>query len=552
MIYYILKDDFPQNCARVLIYAETLDKIKASIASTAKGNIAQSASIDIKLEKILHEILGKISEELKKRTGCASGRFKIIKKSSSMQVLIESAIPQTFAGIFRETLFNIQNKCFIAPEEVNQFICRSANGRNLPWNTSSTNMRYLLDYAVERNIKINFLDVLGVQIGQGHYSHTFSSTATFKASLLGSRVCKDKLLFEKFIASLGLPSTNSILCTRSNQDEIYSKFDSFRGHPLVVKPKNLDRGIAVTTDIFTLEHLKQAVRTGLQHSNVLLIQRKLFGDTFRVNTANGKLISCLRRKKAQIVGDGTSSIGKLLANFLTSKDYLKKCEAWGKNLIDERHVIELIERNGYKLDKIAAPNEIIEISTTHNANNGATTTDVAKADIHPSYLEVSELLTHALNLDFMGVDWISEDFSRPWFETSSTILEANNMPQIGERAAGATYAGIFKEFPCKNMQFAFASHCISGSAIQLSKLAKEIESKEFYGSYGLFMWVNNEYFHIYRGTRKIGFCTMEKFISIIQRRPDAENAVIFFDPLDEHQSRVFSHYKNFCREGRLN
>ena len=51
--------------------------------------------------------------------------------------------------------------------------------------------------------------------------------------------------------------------------------------------------------------------------------------------------------------------------------------------------------------------------------------------IHPDNLKAALMATELFGLDMAGIDIISTDISRPWFETGAVINEVNFAPLLG-------------------------------------------------------------------------------------------------------------------------
>jgi cyanophycin synthetase len=55
--------------------------------------------------------------------------------------------------------------------------------------------------------------------------------------------------------------------------------------------------------------------------------------------------------------------------------------------------------------------------------------------VHPENIALCKRAARLVGLDVAGVDYISEDIGRPWYEAGGIVVEVNAQPQIGYSAA---------------------------------------------------------------------------------------------------------------------
>jgi hypothetical protein len=82
--------------------------------------------------------------------------------------------------------------------------------------------------------------------------------------------------------------------------------------PCVVKPASGSGGEGVTGSIHTASQLKRALLQASATSPIVLVERQLSGDHFRVVVLQGEILVVLRRARPRVIGDGEASVGELM------------------------------------------------------------------------------------------------------------------------------------------------------------------------------------------------------------------------------------------------
>ena len=290
--------------------------------------------------------------------------------------------------------------------------------------------------------------------------------------------------------------------------------------PLVVKPSDQDRGVGITTNISSKDDLVSAIEASFMSSDLAIIQKQIEGDTFRINTFCGDVISVIQRSKATIFGDGISQISSLIDKHLQSREYQEKCERWNKKLISRDAALSLIERQGYLEFDVLEKGLQLNISETHNANSGASSSDVPMEKVHPSFLEASRLIAKSLRLDFLGVDWIASDITSHWQDNGAKILELNTQPQIGERDGGKTYERIMRNFNLKNLSIFEVFIGNAPTLHELEVLVRSVIEEQNLKKTGIFVWLNGIVYIYNEGLCEYVKCTRERFETICTSRND--------------------------------
>ncbi|NCS70955.1 MAG: hypothetical protein GW780_02195, partial [Candidatus Aenigmarchaeota archaeon] len=84
------------------------------------------------------------------------------------------------------------------------------------------------------------------------------------------------------------------------------------GFPLVTKPVNGNHGRGVTININNFQEALNGFNIAQKISSYVLVERQITGEDYRLLVINNKLVAASKRTPAHVVGDGKSTIKKLI------------------------------------------------------------------------------------------------------------------------------------------------------------------------------------------------------------------------------------------------
>lgn len=196
------------------------------------------------------------------------------------------------------------------------------------------------------------------------------------------------------------------------------------GFPVFVKPNSGSQGNGVTKAHNKFEFYK-AVRSIFQHDKVVLVQQPVTGKDYRIVVLDNKIISAYQRIPLNIVGDGRSSVYRLLQN--KQKKFITTDRDTVINLSDIR-IRQNLKHQGLSLHYIPPKNKVVYLLDNANLSTGGDPIDVTKM-IHPDYRKVAIAITKYMGLRLCGVDlMITGDISKPL--KKYWVLETNAAPGL--------------------------------------------------------------------------------------------------------------------------
>src|SRR3989344_2452971 len=232
----------------------------------------------------------------------------------------------------------------------------------------------------------------------------------------------DKFALKRELAKNNIPAPECValpIFYKKRAEEIFAKLEK----PVIVKPRIGSRGRHTITNINTIEEFRRALKVAEAISPDLVAEEHLHGYICRATVVGGQLAGFYRAKPPHVVGDGKSTIRKLIEE--KDKNRYQRVE---KVDISEE-LMTHIAKSGFTLNDVLP--EGMELSLSHRSGRlfGGTTREMLPL-LHPSFVPILERVAKLLGLAVVGFDCIVPD---PEVEASSQkwgIIEANTLPFI--------------------------------------------------------------------------------------------------------------------------
>lgn len=265
------------------------------------------------------------------------------------------------------------------------------------------------------------------QIGIGKNGRKIDRSTTDKDANIGGKLAHDKALTANLLRMAGLPAPEHTI--------VYDVKEAHHaaaqmGWPLVVKPADMERGEGVSvsvTDATVLENAFKHARQTSKNKRVL-IEREVSGVCYRLFIVNNTLLYALKRLPVSVLADGESTIAELVdqANTIErlkaswKRDYFPSDDATHKAL----------ELQGYQMDSIPPAGEWIALRDIESTQWGGRDEEMTHI-VHPDNLDIALQAAALCELEVAGIDIITTDISKPWYENGAIINEINSSPLLG-------------------------------------------------------------------------------------------------------------------------
>ena len=256
-------------------------------------------------------------------------------------------------------------------------------------------------------------------------------------TLGASEIAKDKDYANFFMRRMGYPTVpGKTFFRRARAETIGSRHGqtaAYRyarkiGFPVVVKPNSGSQGVAVAL-AHTRHELDESLRAIFERDNVALVQRYLKGKDYRVVVLDKKVISAYERMPLSVVGDGTSTIRRLLEK--KQRQFVVEGRDTRIRMSDPR-IVRVMKEQGLRFGSRPAKGERVYLLHNANLSTGGDSLDVTRA-IHPAFKKIAIRLTKDMGLRLCGVDlMVQGDISQK--PAVYWVLEVNSAPGLDHYA----------------------------------------------------------------------------------------------------------------------
>lgn len=283
-------------------------------------------------------------------------------------------------------------------------LVRAAEERDIPW------------------IRLNNHSL--IQFGQGRYQKRIQATITGETPHIAVEIASDKDEANAILGELGLPVPKQRLVYDS--EEAASAAERI-GYPVVVKPLNANHGRGVSIHLQNAQEVQRAFEQAREHSRSVLIEQFLTGLDHRILVVNGQVVAVSQRVPGHVKGDGSSTVSDLVEQVnedprrgIGHEKVLTKLEL-------DYQARRLLKQRGMNADSVPAAGDVVYLRSTGNLSTGGTAVDLTDV-IHPDNRDMAARAALAVGLDVCGVDFITDDITRSYRETSGGICEVNAAP----------------------------------------------------------------------------------------------------------------------------
>lgn len=291
----------------------------------------------------------------------------------------------------------------------------------------------LIEYAaIDKGLKVKRLSrrMLLVQDKEGN-NLAFNNMNGIHSSRIGMNICDRKHDTRYILKQSGLKVVES---ERFSYKELSRAIEYAEqlGFPVVVKPTSLSRGRGVTANIKNVEQFKKAWNNAFaayrsnKENRSVIVERHVNGEDFRVFVVDDKVISVTQRKRANVVGDGKSTILELIKE--KNRERSKNPYLCNHLISEDASELDYLEEQSYTLDYIPKDGEEIVLRKQSNISVGGDSVDFTDK-IHPEFRDIAIQSIKAIpGIKYAGVDFIAEDITKKPTKTEYVVSEIEFSP----------------------------------------------------------------------------------------------------------------------------
>lgn len=295
---------------------------------------------------------------------------------------------------------------------------------------------------VAHSLGIPFIHLgIGVyQLGWGSKSRRLDRSVSELDSAIGSKLAQNKVATANLIRSAGLPSALHGVAANEREASAIAKEIGF---PVVVKPIDRDRGEGVTVNIFDQTGLATAFLGAqkLSKSALVIVERQVQGTCHRLFIANEKLLYAVKRNPMSIVGDGKKSVKNLVEECVSRDSQIPPWYRSGIKPLDGL-ALKSIKELGMAPESIPKHGERVHLRPIESTEWGGVDEDVTNI-VNAENLDIALQAAKLFGLSIAGIDIITPDITRPWYETGAIINEVNFAPLFGGAEISRSYIPKF-------------------------------------------------------------------------------------------------------------
>ncbi len=265
----------------------------------------------------------------------------------------------------------------------------------------------------------------------------FRYTSIDANTMGASEVARDKGYANFFMKQMGyrtIPGRTfysdhwaEVIGSRDNINAGY-KYATKIGFPLIVKPNDGSQGNGVAL-VHNKADYYRAMQAIFKHHRIALVEEYKKGTDYRVVVLDNKVISAYERIPLSVMGDGKSSIEKLLVK--KQKVFNKEERDTRIKINDPRIKVKLREQ-GLNMNSVPVKDRKVFLLDNANLSSGGDSVDVTN-EVHPEFKKVAINLTRDMGLRLCGVD-LMIDGSIKDTPKDYWILEINSAPGLDHYA----------------------------------------------------------------------------------------------------------------------
>ncbi|MFH1537264.1 MAG: hypothetical protein ABID45_04705 [Patescibacteria group bacterium] len=263
---------------------------------------------------------------------------------------------------------------------------------------------------------------------KGKKKWLFCGVYTPLNKLPGGKIADNKKWTKRVWLASGLPVAKDFIVTEKNYIERIR--DNKISFPLVVKPMaDSLKGYGVVTNIRSKKDLEKICQKLFKKNHPRLIIEEFYQNLidYRVLVLNGKVIATSKRIPPYVVGDGKSTIKKLISEKNKIRKEFKEAELGAIKMDDEFRIS--LKNQKMTLNTVPKKNKYVKLKNVCNQGSGGEVED-ATNDICKFNRKLAIKAAEALDLKLAGVDFLCKDISKPLKKRKGILLEVNEHPDL--------------------------------------------------------------------------------------------------------------------------
>lgn len=298
-------------------------------------------------------------------------------------------------------------------------------GKTIP-KLKSNSAQVILDQLIENDLEVELISKrfkLMKLIVNG--KPTFIKGTSFPVNSQPSCIiANNKFLTKKVLikANVLVPKSYLVKTPKRTREIIKEK----KMFPCVIKPTKGSHGNKVYVNIESLEELEFVISNVFDNKKQkdVLVEEYIEGKDYRVLVVGDKASAVMERIPAHVVGDGKSSIRKLIVKFNNNPLVGEKYEKPMCKIKINGEVKRILKKRNLKFSHILNKNEQLFVRQNSNISTGGIGKD-ATNDAPDIVKETAIKAAKAIGIEITGVDIIYNHLNKKAY-----VIELNDQPGI--------------------------------------------------------------------------------------------------------------------------
>ncbi len=203
------------------------------------------------------------------------------------------------------------------------------------------------------------------------------------------------------------------------------------GFPLAVKPKFSSLSRHVSMNVCDQSALKKAIEIAKMIHCEVIVEKHIEGAVHRALVLGNSLIACARREAPAVVGNGVTSVEKLIEekNRHPLRAERERRDASLHQIEITLALIKCLKEQNVSLQTKLKKGQKIILANKVTTHIGADIVNVTER-LHMENKKLLEKIHGVLNIPLSGLDFICSDVTIPWQQQAFAVIENNSLPFI--------------------------------------------------------------------------------------------------------------------------
>ncbi|MEM7500067.1 MAG: N-acetylglutaminylglutamine synthetase [Pseudomonadota bacterium] len=280
--------------------------------------------------------------------------------------------------------------------------------------------RIIVDEALRRGIHVSVTDApRGLfRLTYGGRTIRCREALTDLTSAVSMSICDDKRATRTIVEAAGVRVPAQMADPSA---EARAGFLEQHGE-VVVKPARGEQGQGVSVGLTTPDEVEAAVEAAKRFSDDVIVEECFQGDDLRLVVIDYKVVAAAIRRPALVVGDGQSSVRKLIE----TQSRRRAAATGGESRIPlDAETERAVRSAGYSLDDVPESGATFAVRKTANLHTGGTLHDVTDRT-HGTLVSAAVAAARAIEIPVTGIDLMVKSPSEPDY----VFIEANERPGL--------------------------------------------------------------------------------------------------------------------------